>query len=83
VIASLKARIGELETEAAKAEARAAGHRSDYERERERADRMVTMHDRLVSELETLRGLLTALQEAARPVTARAWWAPWRKRKAS
>jgi hypothetical protein len=61
---------------------RSAGHRSDYERadhERERADHMMTTQDRLVGELEALRGLLVAIEKAARPVTTRTWWAPWRK----
>lgn len=70
-VAGLKARLANLETELAAEQQRSAGHRADYERERERADRMVTTQDRLVSELEGLRALLEAAQEAARPVTPR------------
>ena len=38
--ASLKARIEELEAQLAKAEASAASHRADFERERERCERL-------------------------------------------
>jgi hypothetical protein len=72
VVATLKARVAELEAELAKAEERSAGHRADYESERERADRMVTTQDRLVAELENLRTLMEVAQ-AAQVVTARTW----------
>ncbi|HEY7662671.1 MAG TPA: hypothetical protein VH934_06065 [Xanthobacteraceae bacterium] len=52
---------------------RSAGHRADFERERERADRMVTAQDKLIAELEALRALLEAAQVAAHPVTTRTW----------
>jgi hypothetical protein len=42
VIASLKAKIETLQTENARLEATAAGHRADFERERDRADRLMT-----------------------------------------
>jgi hypothetical protein len=52
-----------------------------FERERDRADRMVTTHDRLVTELENLRTLLEDSQQAARPVTPRTWREmTWRER---
>ena len=57
-IAALKVRIETLEAELAAEQERSAGHRADFERERDRADRMVTTHDRLVTELENLRTLL-------------------------
>ena len=41
VIASLKAKIETLETEITRLEATASGHRADFERERDRADRLV------------------------------------------
>src|SRR5262245_58256994 len=41
-VATLKARIEALKAELAKVEAIAAGHRADFERERDRADRLVT-----------------------------------------
>jgi chromosome segregation ATPase len=75
VVATLKARVAELETELAQAEKRSAGHRVDFERERERADQLVTTQDRMVAELEALhsflRSLLEAAQQAAPPVTSR------------
>ena len=75
VVATLKARVAELETELAQAEERSAGHRVDFERERERADQLVTTQDRMVAELEALhsllRSLLEAAQQAAPPVTSR------------
>src|SRR5262245_25334310 len=73
VVATLKARIAELEAELAAEQQRSAGHRTDYERERERADRMVTIQDRLIAELENLRTLLETAQQSARPVTPRTW----------
>ena len=42
VIASLKAKIEALQAEIARLEALAAGHRADFERERDRADRLMT-----------------------------------------
>jgi len=71
VVATLKARVAELETELAQAEERSAGHRVDFEREHERADQLVTTLDRTVAELEALRSLLEAAQQAAPPVTSR------------
>jgi hypothetical protein len=72
-VAGLQAKIASLETELAVEQERSAGHRSDFERERERADRMVTAQDRLIAELEALRALLAAAQELARPITSRTW----------
>jgi chromosome segregation ATPase len=71
VVTTLKARVAELETELAQAEERSAGHRGDFERERERADQLVATQDRMVAELEALRSLLEAAQQAAPPVTSR------------
>src|SRR5215472_16437652 len=53
-VATLKARVAELETELAQAEKRSRGHRADFEHERERADQLVTAQDRMVAELEAL-----------------------------
>ena len=60
VLATLKARVEQLEAELAKAEERSAGHRADFERERSRVDQ-------LMSELLTA----TADLMAARTVTSR------------
>jgi len=76
-VATLKARVAELEAELAKAEERSAGHRADLERERDRTDQMVTAQDRLITELENLRTLLQTAQQPATPQPAsrlvRAW----------
>jgi hypothetical protein len=69
VVVTLKARIAEL----GRAEERSRGHRADFEPERERADHMVTIQDRLIAELENLRSLLEAAQQSVQPVTPRPW----------
>ena len=58
IIASLKARIEVLQTELAKIEALACGHRADFERERERADA-------LMAELLKVTAAAMAAKEAA------------------
>jgi hypothetical protein len=80
LVATLKAKVELLEAELAAEQQRSAGHRADYERERDRADRMVITQDRLVTELEGLRRLLAAAQEAAWPVTPRWREMTWRER---
>ena len=42
ITSTLKVRVGALQSELAKVEALAAGHRADFEHERERADRLIT-----------------------------------------
>jgi hypothetical protein len=80
-VATLKAKVADLEAELAAEQQRSAGHRSDYERERERADRMVTAQDRMVAELENLRTLLEVAQQSAQVVTPRTWSEmTWRQR---
>ena len=73
MVATLKARVAELEAELARAEGRSRGHRADFERERQRSDRLVTIQDRMVDDLEALRALLEAAQQANQPVTPRTW----------
>ena len=55
--ATLKARIATLEANLAAEQQSSAGHRADFERERERTDRMVTIQDRLIAELEKISAL--------------------------
>ena len=77
VIAALKVRIEQLEAELAAEQQRSAGQRVDYERERERADQLVTVQDKLVVQLTNLRMLLQAARQPAHPITARTlrqWW---------
>jgi hypothetical protein len=81
VIATLKAKVAELEAALAAEQQRSAGHRADYEHERERADRMVATQDRLVGELENLRTLMDVAQQSAQVVTPRTWSEmTWRQR---
>ena len=77
VVATLRARIEQLEAELATEQQRSAGHRADYERERERADQLVTSQDKLVIQLKNLRLLLQVARQDAEPVaqrTLREWW---------
>ena len=81
MVTTLKARIASLEAELAEEKQRSAGHRADFERERDRADRMVTAQDRLVGELENLRTLMEVAQQSAQVVTTRIWSElTWRQR---
>jgi chromosome segregation ATPase len=59
-VAALRAQITELEDEITKLELVASGHRADYERERERADRLMT------EMLKTTADLMAAKEAAAR-----------------
>jgi hypothetical protein len=69
-LATLKARIEQLEAELAAEQQRSV----ERERDRaERADQLVTTQDRIIGELKNLRSLLQLAQQAARPVTTRTW----------
>jgi predicted nucleic acid-binding Zn-ribbon protein len=71
---ALKARIAQLEAELASSEQRSAGHRADFEKERERCDRLVT-------ELVTLAAAMKAKEADHQPVTTRTWREmTWRER---
>src|SRR5437868_4413566 len=88
VTGPLKAKIETLQAELAKVEAMATGHRADFERERDRADKLMVDVDKLMAELlkmtaETLRAELdavTAKEATARlegelaRLKARPWW---------
>ena len=70
VVATLKARIEQLEAELAAEQQRSA-------RERERADQLITSQDKLVIQLKILRLLLQAARQTAQqvaPRTLREWW---------
>ena len=70
MVTALKARMEQLEGELATEQQRSAGHRADYERESDRAVRMVATQDSLIAELENLRTLMEVAQQA---VTTRTW----------
>jgi hypothetical protein len=88
VTGALIAKIETLQAELAKVEAMATGHRADFERERDRADKLMVDADKLMAELlkmtaETLRAELdamTAKEATARlegelaALKARPWW---------
>jgi hypothetical protein len=72
--AALKAKIEALQTELAKLETAAAGHRADYERERDRADQMMTEFLKATTDLMAakeaaarIEGELAALRGTAMP----------------
>jgi hypothetical protein len=74
VVATLMSRISTLEAEFAQVEAAAAVHRADFERERERSER-------LMAEVLKATAELMAAQEATARITgefaayrARPWW---------
>jgi hypothetical protein len=69
MLEALNARITALEAELAASQAelaaeqqRSAGHRADFERERDRGDRLDTALDRMIAELQAVRALLEAAQ---------------------
>jgi chromosome segregation ATPase len=74
VVATLKARIEQLEAELAAEQQRSAGHRAYYEHERERADLLARSHEKLDIQLKNLRLHLQAGRQAAAPRTLRDWW---------
>ena len=80
-VAALTARIETLEAELAKLEGVAAGHRADFERERERFDRGHERCERIMAEgLKTTAELMAAREATARiagelaAYQARPWW---------
>ena len=77
VIASLNTKIETLQAEIARLEATASGHRADFERERDRADRLVTemlkaTTDTMAAKEATawLEGELAALRSRPEPLQA-------------
>jgi hypothetical protein len=74
VITALKVRIETLEAELAKLEGVSAGHRADFEHERERCERL------MAEVLKTTADLMAAREDAARiagelqAFKARPWW---------
>ena len=74
VVATLKARIDQLEAELAAEQQRSAGDRTHYEHERERADLLARSHEALEIQLKNLRLHLQAGRQAASPRRLRDWW---------
>jgi chromosome segregation ATPase len=71
--ASLKARIEELEAQLAKAEASAASHRADFERERERCERLTLELIRAAVETMNAKEAAARLEGELNALRSRRW----------
>jgi hypothetical protein len=76
ITATFKARVEALQAELAKLEASAAGHRADFERERERADRL--MAELLGATADTMAAKEAAARLEGELAALR--WRPWWRR---
>ncbi len=74
VVATLRARIETLEAEFAKVEAAAAVHRADFERERERCERLMTEVLKATAEMMAAREAAARLSGELAAIQARPWW---------
>jgi hypothetical protein len=74
VVATLAARIETLEAEFAKVEAAAVVHRADFERERERCERLMAEVLRATAELMAAREAAARLAGELEAFKARPWW---------
>src|SRR5271170_3645649 len=74
VVATLTARIETLEAEFAKVEAAAAVHRADFERERERCERLMTEVLKATAEMMAAREAAARLAGELAAIQARPWW---------
>jgi hypothetical protein len=74
VVAPLTARIETLEAEFAKVEAAAAVHRADFERERERCERLMAEVLKTTAELMAAREAAARIAGELAALQARPWW---------
>jgi hypothetical protein len=74
VVATLTARIETLESEFAKLEAAAAVHRADFERERERCERLMAEVLKATAEMMVAREAAARLAGELAAIQARPWW---------
>jgi hypothetical protein len=74
VVAPLKARIETLEAELAKLEATAAVHRADFERERERCERLMAEALKTTAELMSAREAAARIAGELAAFRALPWW---------
>ncbi len=70
VTTPLKARIEALQAELARLQATASGHRADFERERDRADRLAAELLKTAAETMAARELIARLQGESKAITA-------------
>jgi hypothetical protein len=74
VVAKLTARIETLEAELTKVEAAAAVHRADFERERERCERLMVEVLKATAELMAAREATARIAGELAAYQARPWW---------
>jgi hypothetical protein len=74
VVATLIARIETLEADFAKVEAAAAVHRADFERERERCERLMAEVLKGTAELMAAREAAARFEGELAALQARPWW---------
>jgi hypothetical protein len=74
VVATLTARIEALESEFARVEAAAALHRADFERERERCERLMAEVLKATAELMAAREATARIAGELAAYQARPWW---------
>jgi chromosome segregation ATPase len=74
VVATLTARIETLESEFAKVEAAAAVHRADFERERDRCERLMAEVLKATAEMMAAREAAARLAGELAAIQARPWW---------
>ena len=74
ITAALKARIEVLEAELATLEALAAGHRADFERERERFDGLMAELLRSTLDAQTAKEAAARLEGELAAMRSRSWW---------
>jgi hypothetical protein len=74
VVATLAARIETLEADFAKVEAAAAMHRADFERERERCERLMAEVLKATAELMSAREAAAKMAGELAALQARPWW---------
>jgi len=74
ITAALKGRIEVLEAELAKVQALAAGHRADFERERERFDGLMAELLRSTLDAQSAREAAARLDGEVAALRSRSWW---------
>ena len=74
VIAPLKARIEALQAELAKVEALSGGHRADFERERDRADKLMAELLRMTADAMGAKETAARLEGQLSALRSRPWW---------
>jgi hypothetical protein len=74
ITATLKARLEALQAELTKVEALAAGHRADFERERERTDRLMAELLRATADTMAAKEAAARLDGELVALRSRRWW---------